>query len=208
MIPNICHEGVPGLPNVRGLGSRSARCFTVIVRSMITMSIRITMTIITTYVLLLMLLWSLWVITIIRIILTIMTVSRAGTAERSMFSIKRVICSKHSHSPRRYIYSTQNVFTYVKRLNCMFGWNYLSNATCLIRPHLFYVCFVASRTTTICYITRHRLRKTCVRHIRLDIYMSQHVSAYAYAYIHTYIHTYLHTYIHTLHTCMYMYIHT
>ena len=33
-----------------------------------------------------------------------------------------------------------------------FGWHYLSNATCLIRPHSLYVCFVVSRTTISCYI--------------------------------------------------------
>ena len=33
------------------------------------------------------------------------------------------------------------------------GTTYLSNTTCLIRPHLFYACFVVSRMTIICYIT-------------------------------------------------------
>ena len=35
------------------------------------------------------------------------------------------------------------------------GWLYLSNATCLMRPHLCYACFVVSRSTIICYIIRH-----------------------------------------------------
>ena len=30
------------------------------------------------------------------------------------------------------------------------GWHYLSNATCLIRPHVFYVFFVVSRIAIIC----------------------------------------------------------
>ena len=34
------------------------------------------------------------------------------------------------------------------------GWHYLSNATCLIRPHLLYACFVVSRIIS-CYIIRH-----------------------------------------------------
>ena len=34
------------------------------------------------------------------------------------------------------------------------GRHYLSNATCLIRPHLFYACFAASRITIIRYIIR------------------------------------------------------
>ena len=34
------------------------------------------------------------------------------------------------------------------------GRRYLSDATCLIRPHLFYACFVVSRITIICYIVR------------------------------------------------------
>ena len=36
-----------------------------------------------------------------------------------------------------------------------FGWHYWSNATCLIRPHLFYACFVVSRITIICHILRN-----------------------------------------------------
>ena len=34
----------------------------------------------------------------------------------------------------------------------VFGWQYLSNATCLMRPQLLYACFVASRITILCYI--------------------------------------------------------
>ena len=34
-----------------------------------------------------------------------------------------------------------------------FGWHYLSHATCLIQPHLFYACLVVSRII-ICYIIR------------------------------------------------------
>ena len=40
-----------------------------------------------------------------------------------------------------------------------FGWRYLSNAARLIRPHLFYACFVVSRMTTICYDIHHVRRK-------------------------------------------------
>ena len=32
------------------------------------------------------------------------------------------------------------------------GWHYLSNAACLIWPHLFYVLFVASKITKLCYV--------------------------------------------------------
>ena len=35
------------------------------------------------------------------------------------------------------------------------GWHYLSNATCLIQPHLFYALFVVSRITILSYIIRH-----------------------------------------------------
>ena len=38
-------------------------------------------------------------------------------------------------------------------------WHYLSNATCLIRPHLFYVCFAVPRITIICYIACRFRRK-------------------------------------------------
>ena len=34
------------------------------------------------------------------------------------------------------------------------GWHYLSDATCLIRPHSFYACFVVPRVI-ICYIICH-----------------------------------------------------
>ena len=37
----------------------------------------------------------------------------------------------------------------------VFGWHYLSNATCLIRPRLFYACFGVSRITIRCFIIRH-----------------------------------------------------
>ena len=32
------------------------------------------------------------------------------------------------------------------------GWHYLSNATCLMRPHSFYACFVVSRIITSCQV--------------------------------------------------------
>ena len=35
------------------------------------------------------------------------------------------------------------------------GRHHLSNATCLIRPHVFYALFVVSRITIICYMIRH-----------------------------------------------------
>ena len=35
------------------------------------------------------------------------------------------------------------------------GWYYLSSTTCLMRPRLFYVCFVVSGITISCYMIRH-----------------------------------------------------
>ena len=35
------------------------------------------------------------------------------------------------------------------------GWHYLSNATCLMQPRLFYAFLVVSRITIICHILRH-----------------------------------------------------
>ena len=35
------------------------------------------------------------------------------------------------------------------------GWHFLSDATCLIRPHLFCARFVVSRITPICYMIHH-----------------------------------------------------
>ena len=39
------------------------------------------------------------------------------------------------------------------------GWHYLSNVTCLIRPHFFYALFIASSSF---------LKKVCVRQVGLD----------------------------------------
>ena len=51
----------------------------------------------------------------------------------------------------------------------VFVWRYLSNATCMIRPRLFYACFVASRITILCYVSYSPLlKKTCVRQVMLD----------------------------------------
>ena len=46
---------------------------------------------------------------------------------------------------------------------------YLSNATCLMRPHLCYVFFVVSRIIIMCYTIRPPvLKKSCVRQVVLD----------------------------------------
>ena len=42
-------------------------------------------------------------------------------------------------------------------LDSLLGWHYLSDATCLIRPRLFYVLFVVSRITITCRIIHHFL---------------------------------------------------
>ena len=39
--------------------------------------------------------------------------------------------------------------------DAVLGRQYLSNATCLSRPQLLYVCFVVSRTTIVCHSIRH-----------------------------------------------------
>ena len=41
-----------------------------------------------------------------------------------------------------------------KVMVAILGWHYSSNATCLIRPRLFYVFFAVSRITVICNIIR------------------------------------------------------
>ena len=48
-----------------------------------------------------------------------------------------------------------------------FGWHYLSDATCLMRPRLFYVLFAVSRITVIC-CNIHHLKKSYVRQVVLD----------------------------------------
>ena len=48
------------------------------------------------------------------------------------------------------------------------GWHYLSNATCLIRPHLFYACLVVSRITTLAWLHYSPcMKKTSVRQVVL-----------------------------------------
>ena len=64
-----------------------------------------------------------------------------------------------------YIYTyihVHNLYVHTKLCVCniTFGWHYLSNATCLIRPRVFYACFVVSGSTTTCCIIRH-FEETC-----------------------------------------------
>ena len=50
-----------------------------------------------------------------------------------------------------------------------FWWHYLSNATCLRRPHLLYLCFVVNAgTTIICKLCTPCLKKICARQVVLD----------------------------------------
>ena len=49
------------------------------------------------------------------------------------------------------------IFAWVAR--AIAGWHYSSNATCLMRPRLFYVLFVVSRTTITCYVLHRFWRK-------------------------------------------------
>ena len=37
----------------------------------------------------------------------------------------------------------------------LLGWHYLSNATCLVRPHLFCALFVATKIIMSCQMTPH-----------------------------------------------------
>ena len=48
------------------------------------------------------------------------------------------------------------------------GRHYLSNATCLIRHHVFYALFIVSGITIICKKCSPLLRKTCFRQAMLD----------------------------------------
>ena len=66
------------------------------------------------------------------------------------------------------------------------GRHYLSNVTSLIRPHLFYACFVESRTTTICYGVNHHFRrkpvldKKCYTSGSLSLSLSLSIHIYIY----------------------------
>ena len=61
-----------------------------------------------------------------------------------------------------YIYIYIYIATYPpRRPRGAFGWHYLSNATCLMWPHMFCACFVVSRITAIFE------EKTCVRQVVL-----------------------------------------
>ena len=62
-----------------------------------------------------------------------------------------------------YIYDTHiyNAYVYIYIYiwhHDNIGWHYLSNATCLMQPHLFHACRIVSRITIICYII-HRFRR-------------------------------------------------
>ena len=43
---------------------------------------------------------------------------------------------------------------HARRARAQIGWHYLSNATCLIRPRLFYALFAVSRIIIVCYMIR------------------------------------------------------
>ena len=55
-----------------------------------------------------------------------------------------------------YIYTHTHIYTYVYIATPpAIGWHYLSNTTCLMRPHLFDVCFVVSRIIILCETSHH-----------------------------------------------------
>ena len=54
------------------------------------------------------------------------------------------------------------------RARALFGWHYLSNATCPIRPHLFYALFIVARITIFMLDYSPLLKKTCFRQVVLD----------------------------------------
>ena len=79
--------------------------------------------------------------------------------------------NKHNNTintTNTYKSSSGGLTTTEARLSTSIGWHYLSNATCLMRPHVFYVLLVASRSTIVCYILHHFRRKKCVRLIVLE----------------------------------------
>ena len=53
-------------------------------------------------------------------------------------------------------------------LTGLVGRRHLSEAACLTRPHLFYVCFVVSRTTIMYSCCSPRSKKACVRQVVFD----------------------------------------
>ena len=54
-----------------------------------------------------------------------------------------------------YIY----IYIYIYIHNIVHRWHYSCNATCLIRPHLFYVFFVVPRNIIIMCRMIHHLKK-------------------------------------------------
>ena len=50
---------------------------------------------------------------------------------------------------------------------CMFGWHYLSKATCPMGPKLVHACLVVSRITVMCCMISDILKNTCVRQVAL-----------------------------------------
>ena len=98
-----------------------------------------------------------------------------------------------------------------------FGWHYLSNATCLLRPRLFYAWFVVSRTIIICYMIRRAWRKQVsgkqcwtsgspdICRARRHSVIVQPVFIIYINYIHV-IYTYIHMYTYYMYTYAYIYI--
>ena len=90
------------------------------------------------------------------------------------------------------------------------GWHHLSNAICLMRPHLFYACFVMSRIAIFNYMIRLLfLRKpVCVC---VYIYICMCVCIYIYIHIYTCmcvcmcIYIYIYIYI-LIYICIYVYV--
>ena len=105
-----------------------------------------------------------------------------------------------------------------------FGWHYLSTATCLMRPRLFYVLFVVSRITIICCVARHFRRKHVLDEVVSDKWFptegrrlrsrsprpkdrrSFTKNSIICLITYTYIHTYTHIYTHITYIYMYIYI--
>ena len=89
-----------------------------------------------------------------RMVRTRVRAVRAGTRERVAARVMtRVRSQAHASTPQHAHAS-------------FFGWYYLSNATCLMRRHLFYVFVAVSRSNALHYLPL--LKKACVRQVVSD----------------------------------------
>ena len=71
------------------------------------------------------------------------------------------------HCKCNHLHMKTYIYQHSRNVPGSLGWHYLSNATCLMRPHSFYVFFFVSRITILCYIILYVEETSSVRQVVL-----------------------------------------